>query len=240
VVLSDGRVIVVNHDSHPDLFRALKGGGNNLGIVTQIELRAFAQGLLWGGLIGHPPDSITEQNQALVDLTGRLGSEYHAQIVTFWAYNGKSKSTTVASGLQHTLGQENPPIFQKFLSIPQTFSTLRAASIYDLMMETAPPPGRRALFLTLTFANNVEVLEYLRHLHNESISAIAAQVRSADWDFISFLQPFPTKLGRGSLKKENILGLDRMEKDHIGKSHVDLWLRLRLTGLSLPPVPRMG
>jgi hypothetical protein len=218
VVLSNGQAITANHTSYPDLFRALKGGGNNLGLVKKVELRAFEQGPLWGGLIGHVSTDISQQNTALVTLTSNLMQDPHAQVVTIWNYNAKSKATVVASGLQHTLGPENPAIFRDFLDIPQTFSTLRTTDIYDLMMETAPPPGKRALFLTLTFGNDVRVIERLRTLQDESIEAATARAESTDWDFITFLQPFPSVLGDASKRKENILGLDRVEGDHIRKS----------------------
>ncbi|KAL2855805.1 hypothetical protein BJX68DRAFT_253672 [Aspergillus pseudodeflectus] len=187
VVLSNGQIIGVNDTSHPDLFRALKGGGNNLGI----------------------------QNRALVTLTSNLVHDLHAQAITIWNYNANSKSMVVASGLQHTRGVGDSAIFREFLDIPQIFSTLRRTDIYDLMMETAPPPGKRTMFLTLTFRNNVRVLEYLRTLHDESIGAATPRAESSDWDFITFLQPFPSVLGNASRREENILGLDRMEGNHI-------------------------
>jgi hypothetical protein len=207
VVLGNGQIIGVNHTSHPDLFRALKGGANNLGIVTKVELRAFEQGPLWGGLIGHTSADISRQNRALVALTSNLVHTPHAQAVTIWNYNAESKSMVVASGLQHTRGAEDSAIFREFLDIPQIFSTLRRTDIYGLMMETAPPPGKRAMFLTLTFGNNVRALEYLRTLHDESIGAATPRAESSDWDFITFLPPFPSVLGDASRRKENILGL---------------------------------
>lgn len=40
-----------NSTSHPDLFTALKGGQNNFGVVTRVDLKTFKQGPLWGGVI---------------------------------------------------------------------------------------------------------------------------------------------------------------------------------------------
>ena len=39
-MLASGEVIEVSADSHPDLFRALRGGGGNFGIVTRFTFRA--------------------------------------------------------------------------------------------------------------------------------------------------------------------------------------------------------
>ena len=189
--------------------------------MTRVTLRAFKQGRLWGGLIGHTPSEIPAQNKALVNFTSNLINDPHAQLVTIWQYNGKTNTSFAASGLQHALGMENPAIFGQFIDLPRTFSTLRVTDIYDLMMETAPPPGRRAVFLTLTFRNDVRVLKHLYVLHEAiTSSARVAGLKSDDWDVISFLQPFPAILAQTSRVSgmENVLGLDRMgDEDHLGK-----------------------
>ena len=41
VVLADGRIVDANQETHQDLFRALKGGGNNFGIVTRFDMVTF-------------------------------------------------------------------------------------------------------------------------------------------------------------------------------------------------------
>ena len=35
-----------------DLFKALKGGTSNFGVVTRFDMRTFEQGKFWGGFIG--------------------------------------------------------------------------------------------------------------------------------------------------------------------------------------------
>ncbi|KAF4604369.1 hypothetical protein EYR38_004791 [Pleurotus pulmonarius] len=51
VVLPDGKIMTVRDDSEgSDLFEALKGGGNNFGIVTRFRLKTHDQGPFWGGL----------------------------------------------------------------------------------------------------------------------------------------------------------------------------------------------
>ncbi|KAF7982402.1 hypothetical protein HWV62_28503 [Athelia sp. TMB] len=47
VILPNGEVHVVHEGHLPDLFTALKGGGNNFGIVTRFTLKTHPQGKTW-------------------------------------------------------------------------------------------------------------------------------------------------------------------------------------------------
>ena len=44
MVLANGQIANVNQQSNPDLYFALRGGGNNFGIVTRFDLETFSQG----------------------------------------------------------------------------------------------------------------------------------------------------------------------------------------------------
>ncbi|KAK4186803.1 FAD binding domain protein [Podospora australis] len=54
VVLADGNIVTASASEHPDLWRVLKGGGNNFGIVTRITLRSFPLEPLWFGQVFAP------------------------------------------------------------------------------------------------------------------------------------------------------------------------------------------
>lgn len=49
VVLANGSISDINQASAPDLYYALRGGGNNFGIVTNFDLETHIQGQVWGG-----------------------------------------------------------------------------------------------------------------------------------------------------------------------------------------------
>ncbi|CZR59926.1 related to 6-HYDROXY-D-NICOTINE OXIDASE [Phialocephala subalpina] len=49
VVLANGTLTNINQASSPDLYWALRGGGNNFGIVTNFDLDIHPQGPVWGG-----------------------------------------------------------------------------------------------------------------------------------------------------------------------------------------------
>ncbi|KAI0902487.1 FAD-binding domain-containing protein [Annulohypoxylon nitens] len=65
VVLASGEIVNANAHKHPDLWRALRGGGNNFGIVTRYDFRTFEQGPFWGGSVCYFPPSFPAQVEQL-------------------------------------------------------------------------------------------------------------------------------------------------------------------------------
>lgn len=58
VVTADGKLLLVNEESHPDLLWALKGGGGNFGVVTSFEFNMYPVGPeVWMGLVMYPLNS---------------------------------------------------------------------------------------------------------------------------------------------------------------------------------------
>ncbi|KAL7775952.1 hypothetical protein CFE70_006364 [Pyrenophora teres f. teres 0-1] len=49
VVTACGLVVTATPQDYPDLYWALRGGGNNFGIVTNFKMDAFPLGKMWGG-----------------------------------------------------------------------------------------------------------------------------------------------------------------------------------------------
>lgn len=68
LVLPYGKVVNVNSSSLPDLFKALKGGSNNFGVVTRFEIKSFDSGPFWGGQVLYPIITMPQHVAAFVTL----------------------------------------------------------------------------------------------------------------------------------------------------------------------------
>ena len=68
VVLADGSVVRASKDENPELFWGNRGGGGNLGIVTEFEIKLHKIGpMIYGGLLGCAPERAPEITRFLRD-----------------------------------------------------------------------------------------------------------------------------------------------------------------------------
>ena len=66
VVIADGSVVTASPTSHSDLFWAIRGGGSNFGIVTELVLKTYPQRkTVFAGFIIFPPPLIGKVAEAV-------------------------------------------------------------------------------------------------------------------------------------------------------------------------------
>ncbi|KAL1965225.1 hypothetical protein VTN77DRAFT_5979 [Rasamsonia byssochlamydoides] len=201
VVLANGSIINANNHTNSDLFKALKGGSNNFGIVTKIDLYAFPQGDR--GVVSYDNSTSTTAQliPAIVNFTNHVEDDPYVSLITFWQYSSTSGANVIVNALEYTKPVANPPVFSQIVSIVNTSSTMRIASLYELTSELAQVSGFRELFLTLTFVNDARVIEKAVGLHNSLIEEAKASVRSIEWTFETIFQPLPALFSRRSVAR---------------------------------------
>lgn len=120
VVLADGRIVDANEDSNTDLFWALKGGGNNFGIVTRFDMKTFPAHDVWDGIVTNPKSETDAVIDALVQLADHLNvAENPAEhCLGMWTYSPQTKDIIIESDLTQLDADENSPSVKKFLAIP--------------------------------------------------------------------------------------------------------------------------
>ena len=144
VVLEGGKVVNASQSENPDLWRALKGGGNNFGVVTQMELATFtSDGVLDGNTYS---DISTAQDQlsALFNFTASRPYDKYASVIQSFSFSGPSE-VAVVNSLVYTKPELSPPSLQPFFNIPSLEKTSQITNVSSVTRDqgASSTNGRR-------------------------------------------------------------------------------------------------
>ncbi|KAL8993094.1 MAG: hypothetical protein Q9188_007416 [Gyalolechia gomerana] len=217
VVLGSGEIVQANNQTNPDLFTALKGSSNNLGIVTRFDIVAFKQGNLWGGMATYNSSKTREQIRAIVSFTDKVSKNPFGSLISLWTYLKGVEGVSITNLYEYTgaggeLGLGVLPEFEDFAPTSPIGAplkdTLRSANLSSLTGELNAPPELSNLYATLTFSNNETVLNGVVDILRDELQ------KYKDQDFFVYasiqFQPLPRIFVEHSLERGgNVLGLER-------------------------------
>ncbi|ODQ70330.1 hypothetical protein LIPSTDRAFT_35416, partial [Lipomyces starkeyi NRRL Y-11557] len=174
VVIADGTILDVNESTYPDLYWALRGGGNNFGIVTRFDLETYHQGLMWGGnqfyLMAHNQSAI----EAFVKFGHDAPSDPNAALIVSFVYAQAQRQYLVVCSFEYAAPIENPPIFSSFLSIPNVEDTTMIQSLSNITLEfnAFSPSGLRQIFWTATYKLNATLASFIVQTYVDETSPL--------------------------------------------------------------------
>jgi hypothetical protein len=206
-VLASGQLVTVSSSSNPDLFKALKGGSGNFGVVTQITTKVFPQGPFWGGFVGNLVTDREKQFKFFETFT--KSSTYDPYSALIMSYSWTPASGWInANNFEYTKATpsfSDVAAFAEFNSLPQTFSTMRIDTLGSFTQELvgSNPSGQRELFVTMSFKNSAEMMSTFFNLSNATVLSLPTDTKL---QFSISFQPMPqtiTSKGSGS----NSLGI---------------------------------
>ncbi|KIM95870.1 hypothetical protein OIDMADRAFT_106059 [Oidiodendron maius Zn] len=206
IVLASGKLVNANASSLPDLFRGLKGGMNNFGIITRFDLTTFAQGAL---LAGNIVNSISDRDavfRAFSNIAGAKEYDPYASLVTSLSYNSSiDESWGISTSLAYTKPETNPPVYDELLAIPSTLNTLHITNLSTIANEGNTPP-LNWLFYTATFGVSTNLMGQIFDSLNSTIPEFELPGSWVFWD-IAF-EPLPTIMTQyGDKNGGNSLGI---------------------------------
>lgn len=149
VVLANGSVVQASQRQNSDLWWGLRGGSNNLGVVTRINFSTFRQGLLWSILTINPLSVVRDQARIFSQLAAAGNYDENASFLFGWAYSASQGGlmaalnqlvyTKVPAGTQ----TESPKFYREILKLPPMFeATAAVANMTTLAKEaeSGQPP----------------------------------------------------------------------------------------------------
>ncbi|KAM7211370.1 FAD/FMN-containing dehydrogenase [Rhypophila decipiens] len=226
VILADGTILPsVTHSSHPDLFRVLKGAGcsANFGIVTSFVMTTIPCTKVWGGMIISPKTIIPKGLEALVRFTDRLGNDEmdsrDDNLIVIIGHNPMVRDNVVATLVVNVEGKEGGgEALQEWLSLDQMMNMSKMTSIREMAHEYIITQDRYDTWFTLTFKNDIRILEYCSAQHDKLVEHLIRFIPEQDFETQCLFQPVPRYFGglSGSATggPENILGLEKTLTDN--------------------------
>ncbi|KAF4502026.1 FAD binding domain containing protein [Fusarium agapanthi] len=157
LVLADGTLITVDSTSHPDLHRALQGGGaQNFGIVTSLTMNAFKCGGMWGRIKVTTADSFEHVFNAYDSFAKEIPDDGKAHM--FMDFARVDGTLIVAQYMYYADPVKDPKILDVFRPVPAVMDTLRIANHSDFakeMEQITDTRAKRNLYWTRTFGFDI-------------------------------------------------------------------------------------
>ena len=217
VVLADGRIVNANATSNNDLWKALKGGWANFGIVTRFDIEAYPKEPVWGGSRIHDKSQAGAAAKAFVNFVDKshtASEDAHLLLVT---YNSVApQDLGVITVAIDTKGKVAPPIFNEILAIPATIDATGPTTLLEQAEAGVDPSDDRVHWFTLTFKNDLETVKKAVSVHEKLISDMKTIAGADGFSSQCVLQPIPSYFGEiGARKGGNVMGLDEVKTNSV-------------------------
>ncbi|RDW86804.1 FAD-binding oxidoreductase [Aspergillus mulundensis] len=202
----DGNILTASATQHPDLYWALRGGGNNFGLVTKFNLYTFPGSLLRGGTRVFSEDQFSNVISAFVDVAEKANDDPNAQQYVMFANLG---GTNVASAeLTYAQNVSNPAIFETYHATPaiSDSTSSRTMSQYADDGAAQDPYGMRDVFWNRSYKLDEDFANWVVKLWLAVLPRISSISNAmAGLTFQAITDPILEKMTRAG---GNALGLD--------------------------------
>ncbi|KAI8962019.1 putative FAD-binding oxidoreductase [Daldinia sp. FL1419] len=172
VIIADGSLINANQDSNSDLYWALKGGGNNFGIVTAFTLRTYPIFHIWGGTKVYPFEALPDVLDGLAEFQTNPKKDPYAQFnMDIYVTN---KTLGVALTLAYLKPEEARTAFAPFFRLDEMWSavtdTTSLRTIHNLISEHSIPSMPRIEWTTTSFQPSQQLYRSIRDIFSQSLA----------------------------------------------------------------------
>ncbi|KXH60910.1 FAD binding domain-containing protein [Colletotrichum salicis] len=206
LVLADGLIVEADTEENADLFKALKGGGSNLGIVTRFDLRTFTvpPTSAYGGLIFASLSDLDVVINQFVSYASSIGSGNPDR--EFVVYRSDAGNLAVMAMAVSTGGNENSTTFPPFNDITLTRDMRSKQPLSKVAATIADTGGSHYIPFSLSLQATPEIMKKAADMFVALTQEMNATSVPVSVNFV--FQPLPKNLA--SVKPgNNILGFDK-------------------------------
>ncbi|KDN44670.1 hypothetical protein RSAG8_05435, partial [Rhizoctonia solani AG-8 WAC10335] len=139
IVLANGKVATVTANSNGDLFKALKGGTGNFGIVTSFKLQTYPVNYIYAGYLYYAPDQYS-QLFPLMEAYARKGidSDPKTHMISVFLCNPSLNVDMATFYTAYSDPVTAPPAaIKSFFDVPTTQSTVKVKTVNEATDELA-------------------------------------------------------------------------------------------------------
>ncbi|MCJ1268116.1 hypothetical protein MMC22_008002, partial [Lobaria immixta] len=224
IVLASGKIVNASASKYPDLYKALKGGNNNFGVVTRFDFKTFEQGKLWGGLIVYNYTNPIEKLQRLQNfntLSGAGGDPF-ATVTNVYSFTATGPSAIIYLPT-YTKAQAYPEALKPFTDIPepQMLNSMGIRNLTNLTRLSAVPYGQRAIFGVATYANNATLIANILDIGQDAFNGFQPK---GNFSYSQNLQPISRAItSKAALNGGNVLGQTPAQGDVFYNNYAAFW-----------------
>ncbi|KAF5025129.1 hypothetical protein F66182_2830 [Fusarium sp. NRRL 66182] len=216
VVLASGEIVVADEDTNADLFRVLKGGSSNFGIVTNFTMKAIKSDRVWGGMTFFPKQVIPGAIEALSSFADDLPNDINNNLVTIFTHLPDFKDIVVATLYANMAGVEKPQAYEKWLALPEIMNTVKNTTISEMAFEYNIPANFYDTWFTCCFKNDTRIIARASELHDKLVEELNEFIPDGNFITQCLFQPLPTLFGQRCVEAGgNVMGVERHKSNGI-------------------------
>lgn len=174
VVLANGTIVQATATQHASLWKALKGGGGNFGIVTNIRTKLLVSGKVWSGYLFSPSWHAPRIIEAFIDLCKADNfDEFVAGPIVTLVYVQKLGIRLTVTGLSYTKPEKWPKVYRAFKFFWPVWSTHKIQPLSSASKEfhDLAESGHRQAQMTTTFKADLDTLLACNEIFTEKTAA---------------------------------------------------------------------
>ncbi|KAA8643979.1 hypothetical protein EYZ11_011262 [Aspergillus tanneri] len=160
VVTANGDIVTASETQLPDLYWGLRGGGNNLGLVTKFNLYTIPSPMMRGGTRIFTQGQFGPVIKAFVDIVHESPADGNAQY--YVAFIRRDGINMAAAELTYAKNETDPPIYRQIRSIPSIADTTTSKDLvkYCKDIDVQNPNGLREIYWSISAYLNEEFAKW--------------------------------------------------------------------------------